>query len=271
MGKEFKKEIQNLLFKEAALSSMNLGVGLTFLRKYNFAQLGFIYQAFFSLSVGIERLIKLMILYEYIYNNDNYPPKNFLKSKGHDIEKLFEEAKILAKKYSQEHLIDKIEKCEISSKIIKNLSDFAKVNRYFQLDKLSGSNNTEDPIARWDREINSLIVMKHFNPNTKNNRAMIEISKHMDGFAMFRHTDEQDREINDAQDFIYNSISSVTKQKYGMFYCYKIINGLCELQRSQNSHLHSNAYLYEFYMIFRMDFKDALQKKSWNPHSPYKF
>ncbi len=40
-------ETKNLLRKEAALSSMNLGVGLTFLRKYDISRLGFIYQSFF--------------------------------------------------------------------------------------------------------------------------------------------------------------------------------------------------------------------------------
>jgi hypothetical protein len=55
--KKLDKETKNLLAKEAALSSMNLGVGLTFIRKYDFAALGFIYQSFFSLSVGLERLV----------------------------------------------------------------------------------------------------------------------------------------------------------------------------------------------------------------------
>ncbi|MBO9632302.1 MAG: hypothetical protein J7578_04240, partial [Chitinophagaceae bacterium] len=81
--KTLDKNTKILLSKEAALSSMNLGVGLTFIRKYDFAKLGFIYQSFFSLSIGLERIMKLILLYEYIYNHNSYPNFGYLKSKGH--------------------------------------------------------------------------------------------------------------------------------------------------------------------------------------------
>jgi len=270
--KEFPDQTRRLLLKEASLSSMNLGVGLTFLRKYNFAQLGFIYQAFFSLSIGIERLIKLIILYEYLCLHNDYPPNNFLKSKGHDINLLFIEAKSLSKKYSASKFFDKLDESLIYANILTNLSDFAKTNRYFALDKLSGIDNSEDPVARWDREINSIIIDLHFNPNTENNRNMMMLSGIFnEKNASFKHHDEQDRVISKSQDYFFQSITSVTKQKYSMYYCFCIIKALCELQRNQHDILFSNAFLYEFFIIFRIDYAKALTKKSWNPHAPYKF
>lgn len=250
---------------------MNLGVGLTFLRKYNYAELGYIYQAFFSLSIGIERLIKLMLLYEFLYLNEQSPPKNFLKSKGHDLNKLFKEASDLATKYGASEYFGKLNETNIPANIISNLSDFAVQNRYFQLDKLSGSTNSQDPVARWDKEVNTELVVRYFNPNTPNNLLMMELSKTMGDWAMIRHHDEQDNEINKPSSFIHSNITMETKQKYGMFYCFCIVKALCELQYNMNTELHSNAYLNEFFMIFRMEYSDAKRKKSWNPHSPYKF
>lgn len=270
MRKEFDENTTRLLIKEAALSSMNLAVGLTFIRRYNFAQLGFIYQAFFSLSVGIERLIKLIILYDYLFMHDHFPQKDYLKAKGHNISLLYSEARALSKKYSADIFFNELNNNEIIKNIIGNLSDFAEKNRYFQLDKLSGLNKSDDPVARWDREVNELIVDLHFNPNTKNNRFMMALTEPLDKRTLVFFHDEQDRIINKTQDFVIQSLTAITKQKYSMYYCFCIINALCELQRNQYDFLSSNAFLYEFFTIFRMDHKKALNKKSWNPHAPYK-
>jgi hypothetical protein len=168
---------------------MNLGVGLTFIRRYDFAALGFIYQSFFSLSVGLERLMKLILLYEYIYINDSYPDLEYLKSKGHKLTGLFAEVRKLANKYSCNSYFEYLDKDPIFSLIIQNLSDFATDNRYFQLNKLSGHNKTEDPVSRWDKEINSIIVKRHFNPNLRKNIAFQEIAKIMSELTIVRHHD----------------------------------------------------------------------------------
>ncbi|MFV8371806.1 hypothetical protein [Flavobacterium sp. LB2P74] len=268
---QLKKETTNLLAKEAALSAMNLGVGLTFLRKYNFAQLGFIYQSFFSLSIGIERLIKLILLYEYILLNNSYPPPNFLKSKGHSIIKLFDELKPLIEKYKCQEYFDRLKTDSIYPIILNNLSDFATANRYFNLNKLSGSTITQDPVGRWNNEINSLIIERHFDLNSSKNQRVMEIAKKFSSSTIVKHTNENDNEIKDYKNLVFASLQVEVKQKYSMFYTFCIIKALCELQRSQNSLLRSNIYLDEFFMIFREKYTNAKRLKSWNPHYPYKF
>ncbi len=183
----------------------------------------------------------------------------------------FKEASELAEKYDAIQYFDRLKETEIPAKIISNLSDFAVQNRYFQLDKLSGATHSQDPVARWDREINTELVKRYFNPNTPNNILMMELSKTMGDWAMIRHHDEQDNQINNPTNFIRSNITMETKQKYGMYYCFCIIKALCELQGNMNRTLYSNAYLNEFFMIFRIEYTDAKRKKSWNPHSPYKF
>lgn len=268
---QLKKETTNLLAKEASLSAMNLGVGLTFLRKYNFAQLGFIYQSFFSLSIGIERLIKLILLYEYILLNDSYPPPNYLKSKGHSIIKLFDELKPLIEKYKCQEYFDRLKADSIYPIILNNLSDFATANRYFNLNELSGSSITKDPIGRWNSEINSLITERHFDPNSPKNKLAMEEANKYSSSTIVKHTNENDDEIEDYKNFMFASLQVEVKQKYSMFYTFCIIKALCELQRNQNNTLRSNIHLDEFFIIFREKYTNAKRLKSWNPHYPYKF
>jgi hypothetical protein len=269
--KILSKEAKDLLLKESALSSMNLGVGLTFLRKYNFASLGYIYQAFFSLSIGIERLIKTILLYEYIHdNNGSYPPHSYLKSKGHDLGKLFDEVEKLAHKYNCTKYFNKLHNDSIYDNIVCNLSDFAKANRYFNLDKLSGSNNTQDPVTRWDVEINNTIIKRHFQPDTPKNHYTRWVANQIRENVSFRHRDETSKEMT-YNEVVEASLQIDTKQKYSMYYTYCIIKALCELQFEQSHTSRTDIALEEFFWIFRRDYKDAIRLKTWNPNPPYRF
>jgi hypothetical protein len=269
--KHLSKEAKDLLLKECALSSMNLGVGLTFLRRYDFASLGFIYQAFFSLSIGIERLIKTILLYEYLYeHNGGYPPHKYLKSKGHDLSELFKEVEKLAQKYGCEAVFDKINQDPIFSIIIGNLSDFAKANRYFNLDKLSGSSTTQDPVSRWDKEVNSIILNRHFKYDHPKNQRVREMAKRMQSFVILRHRDESSKDMT-YNEVVDASLTIPAKQKYGMYYTFCIIKALCVLQQEQSYKSATDIALHEFFMVFRRDHKDAIRIKTWNPHPPYRF
>lgn len=250
---------------------MNLGVGLTFMRKYDFALLGYIYQSFFSLSVGLERLCKLILLYEYFMRKGHNPPSNYLKSKGHVLTSLFSEAASLAPQYGCEKYFLKFKPETVYDLILNNLSDFATCNRYFHLNKLSGYQHSEDPVMRWDKEVNEYIINKHFHKNTPRNNAMIEIAEKISDFSTVLHHDERGKEILNFKDLMEASLKVETKQKYSMFYTFCLVKALCQLQYEQYFVLSSDACLYEFFTIFRTEEKRALKLKTWNPHPPYKF
>lgn len=269
--KNLDKDTKNLLAKEAALSSMNLGVGLTFIRRYDFTSLGFIYQSFFSLSVGLERIMKLILLYEYIYVHNSYPDFKYLKSKSHRLTDLWTEVRKLVAKYSCSKYFDYLDSDPIFSIIIQNLSDFATQNRYFHLNELSGNNQTQDPVRRWDKEVNSIIVQRHFEPNLPKNIVLQKIAEIMTDFTLVRQHDENDNEINGYSELTKASIQIDTKQKYGMFYVFCVIKALCHLQDSQNQISRTDIHLEEFFTVFRADYNYAKRIKTWNPHPPYRF
>ena len=57
-------QAEKLLLIEGSLSAYALANGLDCLRRANVYEKGMYYQSFFSLSIGIERLLKLIIIYE---------------------------------------------------------------------------------------------------------------------------------------------------------------------------------------------------------------
>lgn len=70
-------EKEQLLANEAALTASLLGNGLNALRKAGIFNKGLYYQAFFSLSIGIERLLKMIIITRYRSNiTKNFPLKS---------------------------------------------------------------------------------------------------------------------------------------------------------------------------------------------------
>jgi hypothetical protein len=268
--KKLDKLTKRLLLKEAALSSMNIGVGLTFLRKHNFAQIGFVYQSFFSLSIGIERLLKLILLHEYLYVHNKRPERNYLKSKGHNIVNLFSEVQQFASKYSAQKHFSELANHDICTSILSNLSDFATANRYFHLDTLSGGTSTDDPLVRWEKEVNVPLIDKHYKM-TKDHAVMLQNANAYLDITVIRHSKEDDKEIDNYHDFMANSILVETKQKYSTYYTFLIVKAICELQVNQSYKSQFDIFLHEFFSTYRITPKQALTRKSWNPYHPYKF
>jgi hypothetical protein len=65
--------INELLNREAALSAQLLGNGLTSIRKYDFSSKGIFYSGMFSISIGLERILKIILVLDYQIKNSKFP------------------------------------------------------------------------------------------------------------------------------------------------------------------------------------------------------
>lgn len=132
-------EKERSLANEAALTSSLLGNGLNTLRKADMYNKGLYYQAFFSLSIGIERLLKIIIINQYrVANNEVFPTDINPKKLGHDLIKLCEYASI------------KFESDSLHIKIINFLNDFSKKSRYYNIDSMMNTDvKYDDPLFDW--------------------------------------------------------------------------------------------------------------------------
>jgi hypothetical protein len=146
-----------LLEQEGFLISSCLGSGLTDLRSAHVHNKGAFYSSLFNLSIGIERLLKALVIIEHMAtNNLSVPTKKQLKSYGHNIEELYDQCVTIADARGvavpARNSLNPIQK-----EIISLLSDFAQTTRYHNLDALTPSHVGRDPLDHWGQIVTAIL------------------------------------------------------------------------------------------------------------------
>ncbi len=140
------------LLLEGALASDALGHGLTALRSYDFADKGRFFSGMFALTIGLERLLKLVFLISKAEDSGRFPNNKELKDVGHDVGCLITLARSINEDKSLGADTTKVDD-ELCAAIIELFSRFAKYARYYNLDSMTGSTGSadEEPLAAWPR------------------------------------------------------------------------------------------------------------------------
>lgn len=141
------------LGREASLVRHLIGSGATALGRANYAdKMGEYYTAFFGLSVGLERLSKLILVARYaIENQGRIPDERLVKTFGHKLIDLTTEVENISVKM-QLLLSYSRPSHEIPQKILECLDSFADARRgrYANFTSLDSPNLTPDePINKW--------------------------------------------------------------------------------------------------------------------------
>ncbi len=142
---------QSFLFlqQEGFLIQSCLTHGLTDLRTASVSDKGKFYTASFHLSIGLERLMKVILVIDYMANNALATPTTAqLKQHGHNLAQLFDTLMAMPVK-SPPNPLSGISRTSIAYEILDLLSDFARASRYFNLDSLSAPQSQVDPLERW--------------------------------------------------------------------------------------------------------------------------
>jgi hypothetical protein len=85
------RDSYSLLTLEGHLFHASLTNGLTALRAASIHQKGTFYAAFFNLSIGLERLMKVVLVIDHMARNSMNPPSDrVLRQHGHDLVMLFD-------------------------------------------------------------------------------------------------------------------------------------------------------------------------------------
>lgn len=259
--REANKEQTELLLKEAGISSYSLCQGLTALRKANFGEKGYYYQGFFLLSIGLERLLKLILIYKYrIENNDKFPDNATLKEYGHDIEKI---TNLVIKGYESKLLFRKDD--EPYKSMIKLLSDFAKSTRYYNLDKLTGKANlNNDPLKEWYK-IQEIIINKHPIRKRMTDKEL-ELVSLMNEISYVSYTDNNENKINDLFKYFDQVYYCDHTQGYSVYYLCRIISSLVLILEDFEYEFLFFPFLREFFFCFKTEgisMTVIRKKKNW--------
>jgi hypothetical protein len=82
-------------------------------------------------------------------------------------------------------------------RLVSLLTDFAVQARYYNLDYLTGRKQAGmEPLVRWDKEICTEIVRRHYQPDQAQIAVKKELAELMEPFSWVQFTREDGSEIN---------------------------------------------------------------------------
>lgn len=147
-----------LLQQEAILANTSILSGLEYMAKADFVDKykGAYYASFFALTLGFERIMKLLIACDYMLeNNYNKIKEGELKAYGHDLGKLY----ALCVNAGQRYGFNFINECNIDKSIITFLSAFAdaKLGRYYNLSDRRLEED-QDPLNKWKNILDEIFA-----------------------------------------------------------------------------------------------------------------
>lgn len=226
-------ELFDALNKEAQFTCEMLCAGVTQIRNANYAKRGVYFQAFTSLSTGLERIGKLCLILDYnIKNNGKYPNNDYLKNEiGHDIGKIYPKVLELKQEYQFNfHFLQDLN-LDIYQTILRILSRFGKGDRYSNIDLIVNKRTYDDPIRIWYEQVD-LYLFKNSVSLRKKKRIRTNsqiVSQIMEPFAIVRHTGEDENAILSIEDASYRTGISEAVSPYRQLYTFHIIRFFVEM------------------------------------------
>lgn len=219
--------------REASLARNLIGSGVTALGKANYAdKLGEYYTAFFGLSIGIERLTKLILVANHtIKNNGQLPPENVVRRFGHNLSDLVAESESISNELNLRIRHSK-PSSPICNEIIERLNGFAdaRQGRYANFSALGDPElGQEEPVQRWWGAVAEMILESHYYGTSAQARVESKsstIDSMMSGFTMVRQTNESGEMMTNIESASVRTGQNKIVQKYGRFYTLLVVRWL---------------------------------------------
>jgi hypothetical protein len=267
----------NALHREASLVSQLIGAGTTALGRANYAKgFGEYYTAFFGLSIGIERLAKLILIADFVLENDGaLPNQSVVRKYGHKLKMLLEKVEGVATKHGL------AQRCimptdQISWNAMKCLDAFADASkgRYANFEAIGNPhfNAAEEPVNKWWTEVVEHILTKHYRGTSREagvrgGAATIEALVGDISFVQF--STELGGQMKNIATSSERTGQTKWAQKYGRFYTLKVVRWLAivftEMTQKKENELGFEALFghQEFFQSYRLDDKVLLTRKNW--------
>lgn len=153
--------------REAYLVRHLMESGVTSLKKSEFGiqSLGEYYNAFFGLSISIERLTKLILAADHVYQHGEWPSEKYTKKYQHNLNELIKKVKHIGNSRMLKNSLEyRYPNTRITETIIENLTAFAiSSGRYANFSIILDHKKIEnDPIQRWRNEVGVEILRSHY-------------------------------------------------------------------------------------------------------------
>jgi hypothetical protein len=265
------------LHREATLVSQLIGAGATALGRASYASgFGEYYTAFFGLSIGIERLAKLILIANHVLDHaGSLPDQEDVRRYGHKIGLLVSEADRIAAKHNLKLSYPK-PNGHIPTAITRCLDAFADASkgRYANFEAIGNPsfNAADEPVAKWWREVIEPILTEHYRgtraeAGVKANAQIIDAM--IGGISSVNFFAESGRIMDNAATASERSGQTKWAQKYGRFYTLSIVRWLSDIFTAltdRNGYKTGFEVLfghYEFFNTYRVENNFLLNRKNW--------
>ena len=264
------------LLNEAGLAAESIAFGATTLGRANYAHRGYYIQAFFSLSVGLERCGKLVLALDHALDTGGvFPTKKQLKKYGHDLEALLVKADAVSAKRS---IGAARPDTAIHQGIVSTLTDFANnVTRYYNLELIGGDPTAlsqASPIAAWYQTVVRPIADAHY--STKRREAAEARARQIEfmtaGTMSVRHYTEEAGLINSVFEGSRRTAERDAVIPWERMYVLQFGRYFGSILRDLSNAAQSAGllvpYLSEFFAIFNNPDSYFRQRKGWSIYRP---
>ena len=262
--------------REASLVCHLIGSGVTSLGKANYADKeGEYYTAFFGLSIGLERLAKLVLVADYtILNNGQMPSEEVVKKFGHKLDLLLDIVNDISN--NQNLGLDHIRpNSQVSTAIVQCLDAFADARRgrYANFAALGDPNlGQQEPIRKWWGEVAELILAEHYYGKPIQERVEGKakiIDSLMSPVSMVFYFDEEGDALQDVFSASVRTGQTEIVQCYGRYYTLLVVRWLSDvfsqLSRKACDDHNVDAFfgVWECFWTYLVDDKFLKNRKIW--------
>lgn len=256
------------------MAAEQMGAGVTILAKANYAHHAHYPQAFFALSIGIERAAKLALLLEHaIQNGGRFPANRQLRDYGHNLKSLLSDVEqVNMGEY-------RLPATPIHNAILETLSEFAmNITRYYNLDFVTNAPNVlarEDPIAKWFKTVISP-VYEHC--VTARKKAQIEhnarLTERLTGsFTSVMHHAEDGTELTSVGSASQQTGMLEAAMPHVRLHVLQLVRFLSSVLSEQGYRAHAAEmqdvpFLSGYFAIFNNDDAMLKSRKTWSIYNP---
>jgi hypothetical protein len=262
------------LLREAELVAEHLGIGATALGKAASDRPAKYVEAFFALSVGIERGAKLALSINAALNDGDYLAERDLRAYSHNMARLLDEADQIRK--DRELGSEPLPDTEIHRKIVSTLTEFAtNVTRYYNLEALSAANarvRSDDPIARWHKEVTQPVLRAHYSEaKRRRDLARADATQALYGpSTVVRHLTETGDLIRTVFDLEVSSAEAKAARPWERMYVLQLCRFLGRVLEGLGGRARAAGFpmpdFLEFFFVFFQPDRDFRRRKRWTYH-----
>lgn len=265
------------LHREAYLVSQIIGSGATALGRASYGSgFGEYYTAFFGLSIGIERLAKLILVADYaMANGGALPNQSVVRKYGHKLKELIERASRIAEKHGTKVPFLRPDH-PICAAVINCLDAFSDASRgrYANFEAIGNPefDPANEPVNRWWTEVVEPVLDQHYRGKRVEERvrARAKIIDAMIGdISLVSFTDEIGNMMTDLTVASERTGQTKQAQKYGRFYTLSVVRWLAYIfsdlsrEASYGAGLDSLFGHYEFFTTYTVPDNFLLTRKVW--------